>query len=145
MTNSVLARDQQIRKGDRIRHGLISGYQHYKCRCTDCCDAKREYEKKLKLKKLEGIPELVGPKPIQHGTHNAYTNRKCRCEICSAFMRGYQMGYSKINKEAELDDLEDVPMVEKHREHGTAEAYSFGCACELCLAAGRKQWLGGGA
>lgn len=124
-----------------MKHGTISGYQHHKCRCTDCCNAKREYEKKLKLKKLEGIPELVGPKPIQHGTHNAYTNRKCRCEICSAFMRGYRMGYSKLNKEAELDDLEDVPMVEKRREHGTSEAYSFGCTCDLCLTKGRNEYL----
>ena len=124
-----------------IRHGSISGYQHYKCRCGECCHAKREYEKNLKLKKLKNIPELIGPKPIKHGTHNAYTNRGCRCEICSAFIRGYRMGYNKINKEAELEEIEDMPMLEKDRQHGTAEGFSFGCSCNLCLTKGRQQWL----
>ena len=74
-----------------MKHGTINGYQHHKCRCTDCRDAKREYKKKLKLKKLEGIPELV----------------------------------------------------ERRREHGTAEAYSFGCTCDLCLTKGRNEYLAG--
>lgn len=123
-----------------MKHGTISSYKHYKCRCNDCREAIVEYEK-ARLQK----PKFVYPKPLEHGTSNAYTYHGCRCEICKAFMRGYQMGYIKLNKEAALEDLEGVPMVERRREHGTAEAYSFGCTCELCLTAGRKQWLGGAA
>lgn len=133
-----------------MKHGTISGYQYHKCRCTDCRNAKRKYEKKLKLKKLEGIPELIGPKPIQHGTHNAYTNRKCRCEICSAFMRGYQFGYktrslNEINEAKATVKLSDEELIqapqEKQRKCGTSEAYSFGCTCDLCLTKGRNEYL----
>ena len=56
-------------------------------------------------------------------------------------MRGYQMGYIKLNKEAALGELNDVPMPEKRREHGTSEAYSFGCTCDLCLTKGRNEYL----
>lgn len=53
------------------------------------------------------------------------------------------MGYIKLNKEAALDDLDGLPMLEKCREHGTAEAYSFGCTCDLCLTKGRNEYLAG--
>ncbi|QPF33239.1 hypothetical protein H0S56_06255 [Acinetobacter lwoffii] len=119
-----------------MKHGTISSYKHYKCRCNDCREAIVEYEK-ARLQK----PKFVYPKPLEHGTSNAYTYHGCRCEICKAFMRGYQMGYIKLNKEAALDDLNDVPMLEKRREHGTAEAYSFGCTCDLCLTKGRNEYL----
>lgn len=68
-----------------MKHGTISGYQHHKCRCTDCCNAKREYEKNRIQK-----PKFVYPKPL---------------------------------------------------EHGTSEAYSFGCTCDLCLTKGRNEYL----
>ena len=51
------------------------------------------------------------------------------------------MGYIKLNKEAALDDLNGVLMLEKRREHGTSEAYSFGCTCDLCLTKGRNEYL----
>jgi len=126
-----------------ITHGTNSGYQHHKCRCLDCCDAKRKYEAERKARKQENIPELVGPKPVIHGTYSAYA-KKCRCEICCAFMRGYNMGYGLIRKESGSDeDIErfEEQMIERKRVCGTADSYSFGCECDLCLTIGRDLWM----
>lgn len=131
--------------GKEIRHGTISSYKHYKCRCDACKAAIVEYEK-ARLQK----PKFVYPKPLEHGTSNAYTYHGCRCDICKAFMRGYQQGFKLRNadlqeemlKLAKLSDEELLdPLKEKEREHGTAESYSFGCKCDLCLTKGRNEYL----
>ena len=138
-------RNQNLRK--ETRHGTISGYQRHKFRCGACKQAKKEYEKKRVLLKT---PEIVGPKPINHGTPAAYSYHGCRCDVCRAFARGYQKGFKlrnadlqeEIMKLAKLshDELLD-PLKEKEREHGTAESYSFGCKCDLCLTKGRNEYL----
>ena len=131
-----------------LRHGTLSGYQHYKCRCGKCRQAKRNYELNLKVRKGEKIPELVGPKPIAHGTSNSYQYYKCRCDICCAFMRGFRLGSKgKLSPQVELE-RQHTPVIERKPESyerkrvcGSAEAYSFGCTCELCLTNGRSEYL----
>lgn len=127
----------------KITHGTNSGYQHYKCRCFACRNAKREYEANRKKPKTKNI-ELVGPEPIEHGTFKAYSAKKCRCEICCAFMRGYNQGYGMLKKESASDtQLEEfeTTLQEKARVCGTTESYSFGCTCDLCLTQGRQAWV----
>lgn len=128
-----------------MKHGTISSYKHYKCRCNDCREAIVEYEK-ARLQK----PKFVYPKPLEHGTSNAYTYHGCRCEICKAFMRGYQSGYrtrnlDEINEAKVIAKLSDDELIqalqEKQRKCGTSEAYSFGCTCDLCLTKGRNEYL----
>lgn len=132
-------------RNQRMRHGTISSYKHYKCRCDACKAAIVEYEK-ARLQK----PKFVYPKPLEHGTSNAYTYHGCRCDICKAFMRGYQSGYrtrnlDEINEAKAIAKLSDEELIqslqEKQRECGTSEAYSFGCTCDLCLTKGRNEYL----
>ncbi|WP_288384310.1 hypothetical protein [uncultured Acinetobacter sp.] len=131
-----------------LTHGTLSGYQHYKCRCNKCRAVKLAYEKKLKEQKGLKKPELVGPKPIAHGTSNSYQYYGCRCEICSAFMRGYRLGSKcesalQVKPEGELTPVIQIKSEEYERQRtcGSAEAYSFGCTCELCMTEGRSQYL----
>ncbi|MCU4436125.1 hypothetical protein KTH93_11660 [Acinetobacter bereziniae] len=139
MNNSLFSRKQVQRRGTSVRHGLISGYQHYKCRCEACKEAKRVYELKRKQNRGELPSEFVGPKQIQHGTFTAYSYHKCRCEVCAAFMRGYQSRTNTLSDNT--DFIPDDDLNEKQHAHGTAESYSFGCNCDLCLKVGRKEWL----
>lgn len=131
-------RNQNLRK--EVRHGLLSGYQHYGCRCDLCKKAKKEYEKQRVLKK---VPELVGPKPIKHGTGTAYSYHGCRCEVCCAYHRGYQR-YLYLQRKSH-ENLPDEKLLELLNEInnpcGTAESYSFGCSCNQCLTEGRQLWL----
>ncbi len=41
-------------KNGMIPHGTVSGYQYHKCRCVECCRAKREY--KLAYDEVEVLP-----------------------------------------------------------------------------------------
>lgn len=63
-----------------LKHGTISGYTYWGCRCDPCRETHAEYVKKSRAKmkaKGEKNPEL-----IPHGTGSGYRNWGCRCELC---------------------------------------------------------------
>jgi hypothetical protein len=61
-------------------HGTTTRYYTYKCRCTRCRKAAREYMQTLRARLRN--PETVARK-IPHGTVNGYENYGCRCERCT--------------------------------------------------------------
>lgn len=148
-----MKRNQNLRKP--VTHGTISGYKHYLCRCELCKSAFHEYENTRRQKKRDGYV-FVGPKPIQHGTAAAYTHHRCRCDECDSYMKAYRKRKrkEKLNfvgpprKKFRKVTYIDVPngtkkevFVEKQRQCGTAEAYSFGCKCDLCMTQGFNEYL----
>jgi hypothetical protein len=59
------------------KHGTTTRYYTYRCRCSKCRTAAREYMRELRTKLRSdesGIP---------HGTINGYENYGCRCDRCS--------------------------------------------------------------
>lgn len=134
-------RNQNLRK--EVTHGTISGYKHYKCRCELCFVAYRDYQKQCKAKKRAGFV-LVGPKPIKHGRVGSYGYHKCRCDICVDFMVNYRMARKARKLGIPISEVimaSKGPSVEEARQCGTAEAYSFGCTCDLCTTQGHNEYL----
>lgn len=65
----------------RDRHGLLSTYTYWKCRCEACRAANAAYHQQLRMSR--------NPKDAkEHGTLSTYVNYRCRCEVCSAANRG---------------------------------------------------------
>lgn len=58
------------------KHGTTTRYYTYKCRCTKCRKAAREYMRTLRAQ-LKAAPGSE----IPHGA-SGYENYGCRCEIC---------------------------------------------------------------
>ena len=63
-------------------------------------------------------------------------------------MRGYRLGSKeRLNPKASQDSQSEhvtgpkPDNYERKRVCGTAEAYSFGCTCELCMTNGRSEYL----
>lgn len=142
-------KNQHLRKP--ITHGTISGYKHYGCRCTLCKIAVKEAEREWRHKRRTGFV-FVGPKPITHGTPAAFNYHGCRCDICVAFIRAYrkkQREKERAEKVANKPKKENKIIrkkgpelsPEKQRECGTAEAYSFGCTCQLCITQGFQLFI----
>lgn len=143
-----MTRNQHRRKA--ITHGTVSGYKHYKCHCEPCRIAMNEHEREVREKRRSGFV-FVGPKPIKHGTVSSYMHHGCRCDICVPFIKQYRQesrlkkmarkGIEPREAAAPKARKERAWSPEKQRECGTAEAYSFGCTCELCLTQGFQHWI----
>lgn len=68
-----------------IRHGSLTAYQDHKCRCLDCQENKRGYERRAaQVRTRLGVPQGV-----EHGTKYTYTYYRCRCEPCKEARRSY--------------------------------------------------------
>lgn len=130
-------------------HGTLRGYQHHKCRCDSCVDAKSHYRRnsrKARSLEISGDEDWHGEEkgrkyygcicdkcvPINdnslsncHGTLRGYQTFKCRCSDCKNFMSTYQANLRVKNLEKAKDGSEAW--------HGTYTGYSkYGCRCELC-------------
>ena len=70
-------RDCRMRglSADDARHGTVSGYVTYGCRCTGCSKAMRAYRQKRITAGLQ-----VGD--YRHGTVSGYRDYGCRCSEC---------------------------------------------------------------
>jgi hypothetical protein len=75
-----------------MQHGTPHTYRYYKCRCTPCIYAIREYNlgryyaRKTLLKLVNGRlvqPWLPPDGPWKHGMYTTYYGWSCRCEPCS--------------------------------------------------------------
>lgn len=62
-------------KPSEIPHGSPSAWVWHKCRCDVCLQARTEY------KRLEREKRMEGPVTAEHGTNAAY-GQGCRCEVC---------------------------------------------------------------
>jgi DNA-directed RNA polymerase subunit N (RpoN/RPB10) len=66
------------------RHGTLSGYTNWDCRCQACTRANAKAQKRYRERlAAEPTPEHV------HGTINGFDNYKCRCESCRNAKRAY--------------------------------------------------------
>ena len=65
-----------------LKHGMLTMYQHYGCRCDPCCEINRQYNKASKLNRKERVAAGLMPKSIKHCA-STYTNWGCRCVTCS--------------------------------------------------------------
>lgn len=62
------------------KHGTTTRYYTYKCRCSKCRKAAREYMRELRVRLRD---QAVTEGKIPHGTVNGYENYGCRCERCT--------------------------------------------------------------
>jgi hypothetical protein len=61
------------------RHGLVSTYRNYGCRCDPCRASVEEIKARRML--VDGM--LIAPVPTeQHGRESTYKNHYCRCALC---------------------------------------------------------------
>lgn len=60
------------------KHGTVTRYYTWRCRCEKCRKAAREYMRTLRAKLRTG-----NEAEIPHGTVNGYVNYGCRCELCT--------------------------------------------------------------
>jgi len=68
------------------RHGTISGYYYWGCRCNKCRESALEYQRqRIAVRGKEMTVE-------DHGTISGYQNCGCRCTPCTK-------AYSAYNKE----------------------------------------------
>ena len=78
-----------------IRHG-IRGYNHYRCRCVECKQAKQD------SRKSEGrTPKST---EIIHGTLTTYVRGKCRCEPCRSASSEYNRARYAASKALEAEN-----------------------------------------
>jgi 5-methylcytosine-specific restriction endonuclease McrA len=100
-----------------VRHGTLTGYTTDRCRCDECSDTYRAYQREWKAARL------VDP-DAPHDRVRYLCG--CRCVACRAANAAYNMG-----RKARLRDSQAVP-------HGTLDGYgSYGCRCGECSAAKR--------
>jgi len=137
---------QEHHRKKTIKHGTASGYKHYGCHCDLCRIALNEAERIYRDKRRSKFV-FVGPKPIRHGTAVGYSYHRCRCELCVKYIKEYRKDLMarrmaevgpKKPRVSSRKDAERSP--EKQRQCGTAEAYSFGCVCDLCQTQGFQLW-----
>lgn len=63
----------------RVKHGGLTAYQKYKCRCLACQTFHRNYQRAAEAlrRRLGRIPEYA-----EHGTTGTYNYYGCRCLDC---------------------------------------------------------------
>ena len=80
-------------------HGTTTGYTA-NCKCDDCSDAKKEYNKKYRKNKLEEMQN--DPNHKFHGTAHGY-GVGCRCDGCSDAQSEYsRQKYIKNKKQSSM-------------------------------------------
>lgn len=68
------------------KHGTITEYMNYGCRCEPCRDANRQYRPST---------------PVAHGTRTAYIDHRCRCLDCKAANAAYHRERYRRRREFE--------------------------------------------
>jgi hypothetical protein len=69
----------------KIKHGTLYCYVVIKCRCSECREANRVYQRGARQRRAQRAAS--GEIEIPHGTVNGYVNYGCRCELCRKVMR----------------------------------------------------------
>lgn len=91
------------KKVERIpKHGSITEYFRFKCRCEDCKKSYSEWKRNYRLNKGETSSKRKQYKlPSPHGTSLSYT-RGCRCVECRAANKQRARLWLKNKKETNL-------------------------------------------
>lgn len=118
---------------DKVKHGTLTAYKRYGCRCESCkkanCYSANKYRKISK-----GLLTAI-PKPKKHpecGESSGY-NAGCRCQACKESARVCRE--KTINK-AKAYFAETGEFLTAKTKHGTKTAYNlYGCRCVQCRAA----------
>lgn len=110
---------------DELKHGSYSTYVNKKCRCDECREAAREYQRTKRGTQPDGdgvYRRGRKEKALEHGTYTGY-QKGCRCEQCRAALSEY----SRSRR---------VGLEPGDPRHGTSNGYTnLGCRCDLCRAA----------
>lgn len=75
----------------KVRHGELSAYTNYGCRCRECTNANTEH---YRIRRGHGASKTPPP----HGTVTRYGFHKCRCEACRAACTEAKRAYRKRRK-----------------------------------------------
>lgn len=80
-----------------FKHGTITGYTSYSCRCDRCKAVGTAYKHNLRARKAKGgIPAWL------HGTATCYNEYACRCGPCTEaerVHRNYPAYYARKKEE----------------------------------------------
>lgn len=69
------------------RHGTVSGYSLYRCRCAPCLEAKRSSDAvSARRRAAQGLPE----DDPRHGRYSCYKTWGCRCDKCRKANADYE-------------------------------------------------------
>jgi hypothetical protein len=68
---------------DGVQHRSLRAYQAYKCRCRDCQEHKRAYDRTYNRRRRARQIRNATPVPegVTHG-RQAYNYYRCRCDVC---------------------------------------------------------------
>lgn len=113
-----------------LKHGQVTTYRRYGCRCVECTRANTDYMREYNRRRREANPKVVQTqgkgvpgrvvKEHHHGTDTGYVYG-CRCDRCREAHR-LSKPKSNIN-------------------HGTQWAYEhYKCRCRKCVKAIRIVW-----
>lgn len=80
-------------------HGTNSNYVGNHCRCGECRDAHRTYQREWTAR-VQAEFKRTGQLPVyvSHGSLNAYTKYGCRCDSCRQARRNYKRRYYQAKK-----------------------------------------------
>lgn len=119
-----------------IVHGTLGAYTNKKCRCEECRDAARAYQKKRAERRKLGLPgaeDRTEDWRIVHGSRSR-VEAGCECDVCLPARETY----AELDAEAGRQKL---ARKEARREaaHGTRNGYNhYGCRCEACTNATKQ-------
>ena len=113
---------------DDPRHGTLTGYVRYNCKCEPCKEAKNTYRRQKIQENLDkGLPK----DDPRHGTTNGYSYWGCRCEPCTEATRSYQRQKKQnrqsskwYHKSSKYEDCHFCGGI-SHMYHNAAKAEEF--------------------
>lgn len=73
-----------------------------------------------------------------------YKFQKSRCDVCCAYWIDYCLGLGDIYSDStstQVSRSKGDSSNQIKKPCGSAEAYSFGCKCVLCMTIGREEYL----
>lgn len=124
-----------VKLSAKVKHGTLTAYKHYGCRCEPCNRANLESAKKhrgIARKKFASKNSAEIARDFKHGTIYVY-DMGCRCIECKAIGADTRLRFKKAAREHFQLTGEFRSAKSKH---GTYSAYSsYGCRCELCKSA----------
>lgn len=111
-----------------IPHGTVSGYSYHWCRCDDCREAKRQYDR---LREANRPPRGHWESAMRHGTRTKYRSG-CRCHLCRAAMSLWDQKHKGRRPRPRRHLC--GPQNDQYGQCGTMDKYAAGCRCWLCEA-----------
>ncbi|WP_460690208.1 hypothetical protein [Nesterenkonia suensis] len=131
----------------QIPHGTPSGWSWHKCRCEVCVEARREYKRAERVRRLDGFD----PDKYEHGRTETY-QAGCDCEPCAAAMRSFLAARNDQSRrtarqhtspwtgpDVEYAMRDDIPLAQIARDLG--RTYAAVSNVRKAVAAGNHHYL----